>query len=40
MGIPGRGRNRGFDCIIIDEIDNIYIDNIKNITELLDIFYG
>ena len=40
MGIPGRGRNRGFDCIIIDEIDNICIDNIKNITELLDNFHG
>ena len=40
MGIPGRGRKRGFDCIIIDEIDNICIDNIKNITELLDNFHG
>lgn len=40
MGIPGRGRNRGFDCILIDEIDNICIDNVKNITELLDNFHG
>jgi preprotein translocase subunit SecA len=40
MGITGRGRNRSFDCIIIDEIDNICIDNIKNITELLDNFHG
>ena len=40
MGIAGRGRKRGFDCIIIDEIDNICIDNIKNITELLDNFHG
>ena len=40
MGIIGRGRKRNFDCIIIDEIDNICIDNIKNITELLDNFHG
>jgi len=40
MGITGRGRKRNFDCIIIDEIDNICIDNIKNITELLDNFHG
>ena len=40
MGLVGRGRNRSFDCIIIDEIDNICIDNIKNITELLDNFHG
>ena len=40
MGIVGRGRKRNFDCIIIDEIDNICIDNIKNITELLDNFHG
>ena len=40
MGLVGRGRNRNFDCIIIDEIDNICIDNIKNITELLDNFHG
>ena len=37
---PGRKSDRGFDCIIIDEIDNICIDNIKNITELLDDFPG
>ena len=37
---PGRKIDRGFDCIIIDEIDNICIDNIKNITELLDDFPG
>ena len=40
MGIIGRGKIRNFDCIIIDEIDNICIDNIKNITELLDNFHG
>ena len=40
MGLVGRGRKRNFDCIIIDEIDNICIDNIKNITELLDNFHG
>ena len=40
MGLVGRGNKRNFDCIIIDEIDNICIDNIKNITELLDNFHG
>ena len=40
LGVPGRKNERGFDCIIIDEIDNICIDNIKNITELLDDFPG
>ena len=40
MGFVRRGNKRNFDCIIIDEIDNICIDNIKNITELLDNFYG
>ena len=40
LGAPGRKNERGFDCIIIDEIDNICIDNIKNITELLDDFPG
>ena len=40
LGAPGRKLDRGFDCIIIDEIDNICIDNIKNITELLDDFPG
>ena len=40
MGLVGRGKKRNFDCIIIDEIDNICIDNIKNITELLDNFHG
>ena len=40
MGLIGRGNKRNFDCIIIDEIDNICIDNIKNITELLDNFHG
>ena len=40
MGIIGRGTKRTFDCIIIDEIDNICLDNIKNITELLDDFHG
>ena len=40
MGLVGRGYKRNFDCIIIDEIDNICIDNIKNITELLDNFHG
>ncbi len=40
LGAPGRKLERGFECIIIDEIDNICIDNIKNITELLDDFPG
>ena len=40
MGIVGRGNKRPYDCIIIDEIDNICIDNIKNTTELLDNFQG
>jgi len=40
MGIPGRGRKRGFDCIIIDEIDNICIDNLRNVVELIDNFPG
>lgn len=40
LGAPGRKIDRGFECIIIDEIDNICIDNIKNITELLDDFPG
>ena len=40
MGIVGRGNKRAFNCIIIDEIDNICLDNIKNTTELLDNFHG
>ena len=40
MGIMGRGKKRKFDCIIIDEIDNIALDNLKNTTELLDCFHG
>ena len=40
MGVPGRGFERKFECIIIDEIDNIAIDNLKNTTELLDNFHG
>ena len=40
MDLVGRGHKRNFDCIIIDEIDNICIDNIRNITELLDNFHG
>ena len=39
-GILGRGKQRKFDCIIIDEIDNIALDNLKNTTELLDSFHG
>ena len=39
LGLPGRGK-RQFDCIIIDEIDNICLDNIKNMTELVDNFKG
>jgi preprotein translocase subunit SecA len=35
----GRGE-RPFDCIIVDEIDNLCIDNLKNQTELLDNFPG
>lgn len=33
-------KKRNYDCIIIDEIDNITIDNIKNRTEILDNFPG
>ena len=40
LGLSGRGEKRGFDCIIIDEIDNICLDNIKNMTELVDNFKG
>ena len=40
MEMVGRGKRRPYDCLIIDEIDNICIDNIKNITELLDDFHG
>ena len=40
LGLTGRGAKRGFDCIIIDEIDNICLDNIKNMTELVDNFKG
>jgi len=35
----GRG-DRPFDCIIVDEIDNLCIDNLRNQTELLDNFPG
>ena len=35
----GRGE-RPFDCIIVDEIDNLCIDNLRNQTELLDNFPG
>ena len=40
LGLTGRGDKRSFDCIIIDEIDNICLDNIKNMTELVDNFKG
>jgi hypothetical protein len=36
----GRGEKRKYDCIIIDEIDNIALDNLKQTTELLDSFHG
>jgi preprotein translocase subunit SecA len=39
LGKRGRG-NRPFDYIIIDEIDNICIDNLRNIVELVDNFPG
>lgn len=39
MGKRGRG-DRPFDYIIIDEIDNICIDNLRNIVELVDNFPG
>ena len=39
MDTVGRGE-RKFDCIIIDEIDNICLDNIKNMTEIIDSFKG
>ena len=39
MGRKGRG-NRPFDYIIIDEIDNICIDNLRNVVELIDNFPG
>lgn len=40
LEVQGRKIDRYFECIIIDEIDNICIDNIKNLTELLDDFPG
>ena len=40
MGMKGRGDRRLYECIIIDEIDNIALDNLKNTTELLDSFHG
>ena len=40
MNNIGRGKIRGYDCIIIDEIDNICLDNIKNMTEIIDNFKG
>lgn len=40
MGLRGRGIERKFESIIIDEIDNIALDNLKNTTELLDSFHG
>ena len=40
MGLKGRGFKREFESIIIDEIDNIALDNLKNTTELLDSFHG
>ena len=39
LGKKGRG-DRPFDYIIIDEIDNICIDNLRNIVELVDNFPG
>ena len=39
IGKKGRG-NRPFHYIIIDEIDNICIDNLRNIVELIDNFPG
>ncbi len=39
LGKKGRG-NRYFDYIIIDEIDNICIDNLRNVVELIDNFPG
>ena len=39
LGKKGRG-NRSFDYIIIDEIDNICIDNLRNVVELIDNFPG
>ena len=40
MDNVGRGKKREFGCIIIDEIDNICLDNIKNMTEIIDNFKG
>ena len=39
MGKNGRG-DRPFDNIIVDEIDNICIDNLRNLVELIDNFPG
>ena len=36
--IVDRGKNVTYDCIIIDENDNIWIDNLQNTTKLLDIY--
>lgn len=40
MGLKGSGIKRKFESIIKDEIDNISLDNLKNINELLDSFHG
>ena len=40
MGLKGRGVKRKFESIIIDEIDNIALDNLKNTTELIGSFHG
>lgn len=40
MEIVGRGKRRPYDCLIIDEIDNICIDNLRNIVEQIDNFPG
>ena len=40
MGKKGRGKERPFHFIIIDEIDNICLDNLRNIVELIDNFPG
>ena len=40
MGLKGRGVKRKFESIIIDEIDNNALDNLKNTIELIGSFHG
>ena len=39
MGIVNRRNDRPYICIMIDEIDKIFIENLKNTLNLLDNFH-